>query len=81
MPAAKKILVLDLGMQSLRIAEFSKEAGGGLKLLRGAQRELILDPSLETTRPNQIRQALGEIVKEWKPKHRQVACLHQSGST
>ncbi|MEI6323442.1 MAG: pilus assembly protein PilM [bacterium] len=75
MPAAKKILVLDLGMQSLRIAEFSKEVDGGLKLQRGAKRELILDPSLETTRPDQIRQALGEIVKEWKPKHHQVALV------
>ena len=75
MAAAKKILVLDLGMQSLRIAEFSKEVGGGLKLLRGAKRELILDPSLETTRPDQIRQALGEIVKEWKPKQRQLALI------
>ena len=69
------MLVLDLGMQSLRLAEFSKDAEGNLNLLRGAKRELILDPSLETTRPDQIRQALGEIVKEWKPKHRQLALV------
>ena len=75
MAAAKKILVLDLGMQSLRLAEFSSIVGGRLNLLRAAGRDLILDPSLETTRPDQIRLALTEILKEWKPKGRQLSLV------
>ena len=34
MAAPKKTLVLDLGMQSLRIAEFASTDSGGLKILR-----------------------------------------------
>ncbi len=66
MASEKTILVLDLGMQSLRLAEFSSVAHGGLKLIRAEKRALLLDPALETTRPDQIKLALKEIVKEWK---------------
>jgi len=65
MASAAKILVLDLGMQSLRLAEFSILAKKELKLLRAAKKELLFDPSLEATRPFQIREALQEILKEW----------------
>jgi type IV pilus assembly protein PilM len=68
MASAKKILVLDLGMQSLRLAEFSSTSGGKLKLLRGARRDLRLDPSLEATRAHQIQLGLEDILKEWKLK-------------
>lgn len=75
MASAQQILVLDLGMQSLRLAEFSVAAGGKLKLLRGARRELLLDPSLEATRPDQIKLAIDEILKEWKLKGGSVAVV------
>lgn len=68
MAGANKILVLDLGMQSLRLAEFSTAPGGKLKLLRGARREFLLDPALDTSRPDQALLALQEILKSWKPK-------------
>jgi type IV pilus assembly protein PilM len=75
MAAPKKILVLDLGMQSLRVAEFSKTPEGGLRLLRGARREFLLDPALDTSRPEQIRVALQEILREWKLKSGEAVCV------
>lgn len=75
MASAKKILVLDLGMQSLRLAEFSSTPGGKLKLLRGERRDLRLDPSLEATRSNQIRLALEGILKEWKLRGGEVTLI------
>jgi len=75
MAAPKKTLVLDLGMQSLRIAEFASTDSGGLKILRGARRELMLDPALDTSRPNQIRLALQDILKEWKINRTDVVCV------
>jgi len=75
MAAPKKILVLDLGMQSMRLAEFSVSADGKLKLLRGARREFLLDPALDASRTDQIRLSLQEIVKEWKPSTTEVVCV------
>lgn len=75
MASSKKILVLDLGMQSLRLAEFSATTAGKLKLLRGARRDLIIDPSLEATRSEQIKLALKEILKEWKLKSGSVVLI------
>ena len=66
MAATKKLLVLDLGMQSLRLAEFSALSKRGLQMTRAARRDLILDPALEATRPDEIKLALKEILKEWK---------------
>jgi type IV pilus assembly protein PilM len=75
MAAPRKILVLDLGMQSLRLAEFSKTPEGGLRLLRGARREFLLDPALDTSRPEQIGIALQEILMQWKLKSGEVVCV------
>ena len=75
MVSHKKILVLDLGMQSLRVAEFLVVEGGTIKLLRGARRELLMDPSLEQSRPDQIRQSLLEILGEWKIRSAETVCI------
>lgn len=75
MAAPRKILVLDLGMQSLRLAEFSKSPDGGLQLLRGARREFLLDPALDTSRPDQIMDALQGILKDWRLKSGEVVCI------
>lgn len=75
MASAKKILVLDLGMQSVRLAEFSSTSGGKLKLLRGARRDLRLDPSLEATRAHQIQLAIEDILKEWNLKRSSVILI------
>lgn len=75
MAAPRKILVLDLGMQSLRLAEFSKSPDGGLQFLRGARREFLLDPALDTSRPDQIMDALQGILKDWRLKSGEVVCI------
>jgi type IV pilus assembly protein PilM len=76
MGSPKRFLVLDLGMQSLRLAEFSGNADGKLKLIRGARRELLLDPTLDASRPEQIQSALKEILKEWCISHSiDVSCV------
>jgi type IV pilus assembly protein PilM len=75
MASPKKTLVLDLGMQSLRIAEFSASATGQLTMHRGARRELMIDPALDTSRPEQIRLALGDILKSWKVPRSEVICV------
>jgi type IV pilus assembly protein PilM len=75
MAAPQKTLVLDLGMQSLRIAEFVLNDSGRLQILRGARRELMLDPSLDTSRPDQIKLALHDILKGWKLHRADVVCV------
>ena len=70
-----KIFVLDLGMQSIRMAEFSSTQDGLLKLLRGAKRDLILDPALEASRPEQITLNVADILKEWKTPGGDVICV------
>jgi type IV pilus assembly protein PilM len=75
MAAPKKTLVLDLGMQSLRIAEFVLADSGKVQILRGARRELMLDPSLDTSRPDQIKLALHDILKAWKLHCSDVVCV------
>ena len=75
MASPKKTLVLDLGMQSLRIAEFASTENGGLKLLRGARREFMIDPVLDTSRPDQICLALKDILKAWKITRSDVICV------
>jgi len=75
MAKLKKILVLDLGMQAMRLAEFASASGRNLKLLRGARREFLLDPALDASRPEQIRVGLKEILKEWHVKGGEVNCV------
>jgi type IV pilus assembly protein PilM len=75
MASPRKILVLDLGMQSLRIAEFSVSASGSLTLIRGAAREFLLDPALDSTRPDLAHQSIKEILREWKLKSAEAVCV------
>lgn len=75
MSSEKKFLSLDLGMQSLRLAEFAVAGNGKLKLLRGARREFLIDPALDPSRPDQTGLALADILKSWKLKSGTVACV------
>ncbi|MEI6033563.1 MAG: pilus assembly protein PilM, partial [Verrucomicrobiae bacterium] len=56
-----RIFVLDLGMQTVGLAEFHKLPDGGLSLHAFRESELIADPSADATRPAQIRQAVQEL--------------------
>ena len=61
-----KIVVLDLGMQSIRMAEFSSTQDGLLKLLRGA--------SVSVERPNQwalisaLLLLIGVVTARWSAR-------------
>ena len=62
-------------MQSIRLAEFSISPKGELTLLRGARRELLIDPSLDASRPEQIQVALKDILRSWKLRTGTVSCV------
>ena len=56
-----RIFALDLGMQTVSLAEFHKLPDGGLSLHAFRESELISDPSADATRPAQIKQAVQEL--------------------
>ncbi len=66
MARPERILSLNLGMQTVSLAEFEVLPGGGLHLLGFAKSELILDSAADATRPLQIEtvaKELGETLK------------------
>ena len=56
-----RIFALDLGMQTVSLAEFRKLPNGGLSLDAFQETELISDPSADATRPAQIKEAVKEL--------------------
>ena len=56
-----RIYALDLGMQTVSLAEFHKLPNGGLSLHAFKETELITDASADATRPAQIQQAVQEL--------------------
>lgn len=56
-----RIFALDLGMQTVSLAEFYKLPNGGLSLNAFHETELITDPSADATRPAQIKEAIKEL--------------------
>ncbi|MEI6071754.1 MAG: pilus assembly protein PilM, partial [Verrucomicrobiae bacterium] len=59
-----RIFALDLGMQTVSLAEFHKLPGGGLSLHAFCESGLIADPTADATRPAQIKQAVRELREE-----------------
>lgn len=72
-----RIYALDLGMQTVSLAEFHKLSDGGLSLHAFKEVELIVDPSADATRPAQIAMAVTELRTELKiaPKAQVNFCL------
>jgi type IV pilus assembly protein PilM len=66
MAAPNRIVSLNLGMQTITLAEFQATADGGLTLLGCLQEELIVDPAADATRPAQIESAVDRLRKELK---------------
>ena len=64
MSASPRILSLDLGSQTLRLAAFQAGPNGGLVLTGYRQREILADPAAETDRNRQISEALSAMVRE-----------------
>lgn len=55
------IFALNLGMQTVSLAEFKALPNGGLKLLAFLKSDLIVDPSADATRPMQIETVVKEL--------------------
>ena len=64
MAAPSRILGLNLGMQTVTLAEFRANSKGGLTLNGFGQKELLIDPAADATRPAQIQAAVGELRRE-----------------
>jgi type IV pilus assembly protein PilM len=72
MPAATRIIALNIGSQTIGLAEFRVQAHGGLALLDYRLREIPADPSAEGMRQTQIASALREMMDELQIKRGEV---------
>jgi type IV pilus assembly protein PilM len=68
MPAAPRIITLNLGSQTIGLAEFRAQAHGGLVLQGCRLRESLIDPASEGIRHPQIVSALREMMNELEIK-------------
>ena len=68
MARPERILSLNLGMQTVSLAEFEVLPRGGLQLLGFAKSELILDSAADATRPLQIETVAKELRETLKAK-------------
>src|SRR4029434_11258473 len=64
MSASPRILSLDLGSQTLGLAEFQAQPNGGLVLTRYRRRDILADPAAETDRNRQISETLSAMMRE-----------------
>jgi len=62
MAAPNRILALDLGTQTVGIAEFQTSKNGGLVLTNFKSVELLADPAADATRLSQAKYTIGEAV-------------------
>ena len=72
MAAPKGILALNLGTQTISLAEFQRNADGGLTLSRLKQGEILGDPSADPTRAAQTKLQVEQLVGELGVKGRGV---------
>lgn len=68
MAASSRIVSLNLGSQTVGLAEFRTQANGGLVLAGYRLRELLGDAANDATRNTQITAALGEMMREMQLK-------------
>lgn len=72
MAASKGILALNLGTQTISLAEFQRNSDGGLTLTRLKQIEILGDPSADPTRSLQTKLQVEQLVSELGLKGRSV---------
>ena len=72
MAAPKGILALNLGTQTISLAEFQRNSDGGLILTRLKQIEILGDPSADPTRSLQTKLQVEQLVSELGLKGRSV---------
>lgn len=77
MSSKNRILALDLGMQTVALAEFQLLENGGLVLHAYRDTELMVDPSADITRNEQIKAGVSEILSSLHGKKKAAAkiCL------
>jgi type IV pilus assembly protein PilM len=77
MAAQSRIIALNIGMQTIRLAEFHVGAGGSLTLHALSHEDLIVDPAADATRPTQIQTAVDTLRKKLQVSKRERAnvCL------
>ena len=68
MAKPSRILSLNLGMQTVSLADFRTTQEGGLVLHAYTTRQLLADPAAEATRVAQIKLVIGEMLGELKIK-------------
>ena len=68
MPASARILALNLGSQTLGLAEFQAQPDGGIVLNRFGLREVLIDPVADGNRDAQITETLREMLHELELK-------------
>ena len=69
MSGSPRILSLDLGSQSLGLAEFRAQLNGGLVLTGYRRRDILFDPAAETDRNRQISETLSAMMRELEIKN------------
>src|SRR5438045_2678534 len=67
-----RIISLNLGSQTIGLAEFQAKAEGGLVLQNYRLREVLIDPAGEGIRHTQISATLGEMMAEHQIRHEAV---------
>jgi type IV pilus assembly protein PilM len=72
MAATKGILALNLGTQTISLAEFQRNSDGGLILSRLKQVEILGDPSVDASRASQTKLQTEQLVAELGLKGRSV---------
>ena len=81
MASANKVLAVDLGTSTLKVAEFGLGRGGALTLLKFGVAELGLDPNKEEDRARFITPALAKLFKDHGIKPKQKVMLSISGQS
>ena len=72
MARSTRLLALNLGSQTIGLAEFEAQPHGGLVLLNHRFREIALDPASEGMRRAQVASTLREMMAEMQIRHRTV---------
>jgi type IV pilus assembly protein PilM len=72
MPAAQKVVTVDLGTSTLKFGEFAIARGGALTLLRYGIAEIGLDPNKEEVRAKFITPTLAKMFKDQNIRTKEV---------
>ncbi len=72
MAASNRILALNLGTQTVSLAEFQTNPSGGIVLVRYKQVEILGDPAADATRVAQTKLQIKQLVSEFELKRQTI---------